>query len=238
MRASALFGLSLCFALAALPAVCQESDPVGGVHTRIAGIEIPPVASAPFTAKILVTWNRPLVGGGMQSRKYYTRVARDSQGRVRRETREFISADSNAEPPLRTFTILDPVSSTRTTCTAATLSCSTGPFQPRINFTPDGGALSGAGSNVTRENLGQQTIDDMPAVGTRESVTSQDNTRVALAHTDVWYSPDLKMDLSVDRNDPQLGEVTLKVIELTRGEPDASWFAVPSNYHVIGGRNQ
>ncbi len=238
MRASVLLGLSLCFAFATLPAVSQDSDAVGGVRTRIAGIDIPPIASAPFTAKVLVTWNRPLVGGGMESRKYYTRVARDSQGRVRRETREFIPADSNATPPLRTFTVLDPVSSVRTTCTQATMSCSTGPFQPRVNLTPDGGALSGGGSNATRENLGQQTMDDLPVVGTRETVTSQDNTRVALAHTDAWYSPDLQMDLSVDRSDPQLGEVTLKVTELARGEPDPSWFAVPSGYHVIGARNQ
>ena len=238
MRASVLFGLSLCFVLAALPAVSQESDAVGGVHTRIQGIDIPAIANAPFTAKVLVTWNRPLVGGGMSSRKYYTRVARDSQGRVRRETREFISADSNAKPPLRSFTILDPVSSTGTTCTKATLSCSTAPFQPRVNLTSDGGTLSGAGSNVTRENLGQQTMDDLSVVGTRETITSQDNTRVALSRTDVWYSPDLQMDLSVDRSNPQLGEVTITVTELVRGEPDPSWFAVPSNYHVIGDRSQ
>ncbi len=238
MRASVLLGLSLCFALTTLPAVCQDSAAVGGVRTRIEGVDIPSIANAPFTAKVLVTWNRPLVGGGMVSRKYYTRVARDSQGRVRRETREFIPADSNAEPPLRTFTILDPVSSTRTTCTQATLSCSTSPFQPRVNLTADGGTLSGAGSNVTRENLGRQTMDDLPVVGTRETVTSQDSTRVVLTHIDVWYSPDLQIDLSVDRSNPRLGELTLKVTELVRGVPDPSWFAVPSGYQVIGVRGQ
>jgi hypothetical protein len=238
MRSSVLLGLSICCALATLPAVCQDSDAVGGVRTRIEGIDIPPIANAPFTAKVLVTWSRPLVGGGIQSQKYYTRVARDSQVRVRRETREFVSADSNATPPLVTFTILDPVSSTRTTCTQTTLSCSTGAFQPRVNLTADGGALSGAGSNVTRENLGQQTMDDLPVVGTRETATSESSTRVALTQTDVWYAPDLQMDLSVDRRNPQLGEVTLKVTELVRGAPDPSWFAVPSGYQVLGGRSQ
>jgi len=238
MRASVLLGLSLGFALATFPAISQDSDAVGGVRTHIVGIDIPPIANAPFTAKVLVTWNRPLMGGGMASRKYYTRVARDSQGRVRRETREFIPADSNAEPPLRTFTVLDPVSSTRTVCTRSTMNCAISPFQARVNLTTDGGALTGAGSNVMRESLGQQTMNDLPVVGTRETVTSQDNTRVALTHSDVWYSPDLQMDLSVDRNNPQLGEVTLKVIELTRGEPDQSWFAIPSGYQVIGSRSQ
>lgn len=235
MRASFLLGLSLGFAVATCPAICQDADAVGGVRTHIVGIEIPPIANAPFTAKVLVTWNRPLVGGGSVSRQYYTRVARDSQGRVRRETREFIPAESNAEPPLRTFTFLDPVSSTRTVCTRSTMNCATGTFQPRVNLSQDGGTLSGAGSNVTRENLGHQTMFDLPVVGTRETVAdSRDSTRLALTHTDVWYSPDLQMDLSVDRNNPQLGEVTLKVIELVRGEPDRSWFAIPSGYQAIG----
>jgi hypothetical protein len=238
MHASVLLGLPLCFALTALPVVSQSPGPVGGLRTRIEGIEIPAITNAPFTAKVLVTWTRPLVGGGTVSRKYYTRVARDSQGRVRRETREFIPADSNAEPPLRTFTILDPVSGIRTTCTKATLSCSTGTFQPSVNLTPDGGALSGAGSNVTRENLGQQTMHDLPVVGTRETITSHSTSRVALTHTDVWYSSDLQMDLSVDRKNPESGEVTLQVTELVRGAPDPSWFAIPSGYLVNGARSQ
>jgi len=233
MRTSILLGFLLCFSFSLFPAISQ--DATGGVRTHIVGIEIPPIANAPFAAKVLVTWNRPLVGGGSVSRKYFTQVARDSQGRVRRETREFIPADSNAEPPLRTFTFLDPVSSTRTVCTKSTMNCEIGPFQPRVNLSQDGGTLSGAGSKVTRENLGQQTMFDLPVVGTRETVTdSQGSTRLALTHTDVWYSSDLQMDLSVDRNNPQLGEVTLKVIELVRAEPDPSWFAIPSGYQAIG----
>lgn len=233
MRASVLLGFLLCFAFSLFPAVSQ--DATGGVRTHIVGIEIPSIANAPFTAKVLVTWDRPLVGGGSVSQKYFTQVARDSQGRVRRETREFIPADSNAEPPLRTFTILDPVASTRTVCTRSTMNCATGPFQPLLNLSQDGGTLSDAGSNVTHEDLGRQTMFGLPVVGTRETVTnSQDSTRLALTHTDVWFSSDLQMDLSVDRNNPQLGEVTLKVINLVRGEPDPSWFAIPSGYHVIG----
>jgi len=188
MRASILLGLSFCFAFTSSAAICQDTDSVGDVRTHIEGIEIPPIANAPFTAEVVVTWNRPLVGGGTVSRKYYTRVARDSQGRVRRETREFIPADSNAEPPLRTFTILNPVSGTRTTCTRATMSCTTSPFQPRLNLTADGGALSGGGSNMTRESLGQQTMLDLPVVGTRETATDSDGSRLALTHADVWYS--------------------------------------------------
>ena len=125
MRSSILLGFLLGVALTATPVVSQVSAAVGAVRAHIEGIEIPAVANAPFTAKVVVTWNEPLVGGGMVSRKYYTLVARDSQGRVRREIREFIPADSNAEPPLRSFTILDPVSNMRTVCTKASMNCAT-----------------------------------------------------------------------------------------------------------------
>jgi len=46
------------------------------------------------------------------------------------------------------------------------------------------------------------------------------------------------MSLQVVRSNPQLGEVTLKVAQLVRGEPDPSWLAVPSGYQFIGGRSQ
>ncbi len=230
MRSSILLGVSLCLAFSSVTAVSQTSGSAGAVRAHIEGIEIPSVVNAPFTARIIVTWNEPQVGGDTVSRKYYTVVARDSQGRVRREIREFIPADSNAEPPLRSFTILDPVAATRTTCTTATMNCATTTFHPSLVTEDAGGGSSG---NTTRESLGQQTIDDLPVVGTRQTVSSSSGTsRTAVSQTDVWYSPDLHMDLSIVRSDPQLGEVTLTVTNLVRGNPDTSWLSVPSGYQV------
>lgn len=235
MRASVLVSLFLSVAFTCSPGICQEA--AGGVRAHIVGIEVPNVPNAPFTAKVEVTWDQPLVGGGTVSRAYYTQIARDSQGRVRRETRGFVPANSNTDPPLRTFSILDPVAGTRTTCTKATMNCATSPFQARLNISTDGGVLSGAGSNVTRENLGQQTMSGLPVVGTRETVSNAESgSRLAVTRTDVWYSPDLYMDLSVVRDNPQMGEVTLNMTELVRGEPDASRFTIPSGYRVIGSR--
>jgi hypothetical protein len=228
MRASTLLGLSLCFVFTTAPAISQEVS-VGTVRTHIEGIEIPPVPNAPFTARVVVTWNQPLVGGGLVSRKYYTLVARDSQGRVRRETRVFVSANSDAEPPLRSFTIFDPLSSTRTTCTKASMTCATSPFDPHVLLTENTGD-NGSGK---RESLGQQTIQGLPVTGTRETVSNASGSRLALRRTDVWYSPDLHMALSVIRSDPQLGEVTLNVTNLVQGEPDSMWMEIPSGYRVM-----
>jgi hypothetical protein len=237
MRTSILLGLSFCLAFPGAPAIAQTSSSDGGIRTHIQGIDIPPVANAPFTAKVVVTWDQPLVGGGTISRKYYTMVARDSHGRVRRETRDFVAAGSSAEPPLRTFTILDPVGATRTTCTQATMTCTTTEFHSRISLAAESeDASSGNERSVHRINLGEQTLDSLPVKGTRETRStvagSNGSDRVVVSHRDLWYSPDLQMDLSVIRINPQMGQLTLNVTDLVRGEPDSSWLSVPSGYET------
>ena len=237
MRPSNLLGVSLCIAFAAVPAISQKV-PVGTVRAHIEGIAIPPIADAPFTAKIVVTWDEPLVGGGAVSRKYYTSVARDSQGRVRREMRGFVPADSAAEPPLRSFTIVDPVAGTHTTCTKALMTCAVSAFDANLVLAEDAADRG----NANGENLGQRTIEGLSTTGTRETASNvagpRGSTRLTVSHTEAWYSPDLQIDLSVTRTDPQSGVVTLTVTDLVRAEPDSTWLAIPSTYTVKGGKKQ
>jgi hypothetical protein len=242
MRASLLLGLSLGFTFAGAQAFAQSSTSDGGIRTHIQGIDIPSVSGAPFTAKVIVTWDEPLVGGGSIARKYYTMVARDAQGRVHREVRSFIPANSSAEPPLRSFSIADPVAATRTTCTQSTMTCTTAEFHPRVSLTgePDtdeaGGPLPVRGGKISRVSLGEQTMGQLRVVGTRETATSvagdNGSDRMIVSHRDLWYSPDLHMDVSVVRTNPQMGQLTLTVTDLVRGDPDPSWFAVPSGYET------
>jgi hypothetical protein len=237
MNRFARLGLSLSFAFIAIPALSQKI-PTGTVHTQIEGIDIPPIAGAPFTAKELVTWDKPQVGGGTVSTKYYTLVARDSQGRVRREVREFIPANSTAEPTLRTFTILDPILGTRTTCTPASNTCATSAYNANQALTESAVARGNAGG----ESLGQQTIEGLPANGTRVAASNvsgaRGSSRVAVSQTESWYSPDLQIDLSVTRTNPQTGVVTLNMTNIVRGEPDSTMLAIPSGFSVVGGKTQ
>jgi len=241
MRASILVVVSLCLGLAVSQCKAQSMTADGNVRTFIQGIEIPSIANAPFTAKVVVNWQEPLSGGGTISRTYYTMVARDSQGRVRRETRDFVPANSGAEPRLRSFSVNDPVAGTRTTCATATMTCTSTSFQPRTNLTDAAnGSLEGNSANVKRVSLGEQLIDSLRVEGTREVTTNsageRGNSRVVISNRETWYSPDLGMDLSVSRNNPQLGEVTLSVTNLVRAEPAASWFAIPSGYQMQSAR--
>jgi hypothetical protein len=240
MRTVILLGL---LALTNFATAQDLSDaPDGKVHTRIEGIKIPSVANAPFTAKIVVLWDQPLVGGGTISHKYFTMVARDAQGRVHREVRDFIPADSSAEPPLRSILITDPVTSTRITCTTEGMSCTLADFRAPLARTGLAGAPSTESADgKSRQSLGQQTIDDLPVVGTREITTSTAGThgssRVVVTSQDLWYSADLSMYFSVIRKDPQLGQVTLTVTDLTRQSPDPSWFGVPEGFTAIDARS-
>jgi hypothetical protein len=241
MRASillSLFFVTSTFVGAQTTSQAPVSD--GTVRTHIEGIDIPPIANAPFSAKVVVSWDQPLIGGGTLSRKYYTLVARDAQGRVHRETRDFVPADSTAEPPLRSLTVIDPVAGTRTRCMQAGLTCTTSEYHSRIALTqePAGGPLAVTTSNVRSESLGNQTIDSINAVGTRQTRTTVSGPRVILSHTDLWYSPDLHMYLSVARSNPQLGQLTLTVTDLVLGGPDHSWFDVPPGYEASARRTQ
>jgi hypothetical protein len=241
MRVMSFVALSLCLALTTSTNKAQSQSSDGNVRTNIQGIEIPPIPNAPFTAKVVVTWNQPLVGGGTISRSYYTLVARDSQGRVHREVRNFVPANSNAEPPLRSISITDPIAGTRTTCSQETMNCSTTSFQARLSLNGWAPQTTSSGG-VKRVPLGQQLIDNLPATGMREISTASagepGNSQLVVSNREIWFSPDLQIDLSVTRNNPQLGVVTLSVTDLVRGEPDQSWFAVPSGYGVNDARSQ
>ncbi len=241
MRMMGFVAISLCVSSTFFTNEARSQVADGNVRTNIQGIEIPPVPNAPFTAKVVVTWNQPLVGGGTISRTYYTLVARDGQGRVHREVRNFVPANSNAEPPLRSISIMDPTAGTRTTCSQETMSCSTTSFQAQLSLNGYAPQTTSSGG-VKRVSLGQQLIDNLPATGMREISTASagepGNSQLVVSNREIWFSPDLQIDLSVVRSNPQLGVVTLSVTDLVRGEPDRSWFAVPSGYGVSNARSQ
>jgi hypothetical protein len=242
MRAVILLGLLASAAFATTQTVSQTSTADGRIHTRIEGIGIPSITAAPFTARVVVTWNQPLIGGGTVSRTYYTVVARDSQGRVRRETRDFVPADSNAEPPLLSFAVTDPVAGSRITCEQGAMNCTVVDFRAALTLDEATvGPSAGQTKGFTRQSLGQQTMDALPVAGTRETTITNSgtggNSRVLVRSRDLWYSPDLKMYLSVIRNDPQMGQVTLTVTDLVLGEPDPSLFGVPPGYRVVDARS-
>ena len=227
MRASLLLGISLCVASLCAPGIAQNASPSGTIHTRIQGIQIPAIPNAPFTARIVVTWDQPLAGGGTLSRKYYTMVARDSKGRVHRETRGFVSADSVADPPLESVTILDPAAGRRTVCRQSSMVCTRSAFHPRTVLSPN----FAAGGDLKGTNLGTRTMQGIMVQGIRKTAPAYDGS--STVQTDLWYSADLGIDLFVVRRSPASGTVTLAVKDLKRGEPNKAMFGLPAGFQVV-----
>ena len=104
-------------------------------------------------------------------------------------------------------------------------------LQKRIQFEDD--------AEVSTEDLGSQTIEGVQATGVRTTqriATGKiGNDRPITITSEVWTSPELKTIVYSKRCDPRTGEQTFKLTSIQRGEPDPSWFIVPSDFKITDG---
>lgn len=95
-------------------------------------------------------------------------------------------------------------------------------------------------ANLKTEQLGTKTINGLPAVGTRMTRTIPageiGNTNPIEVVTERWYSSELQLPLLTTHTDPMMGAMTVKLVNINRGEPDASLFQVPSDYKLVSGK--
>src|ERR1035438_4979693 len=54
--------------------------------------------------------------------------------------------------------------------------------------------------------------------------------------TERWFSPDLQIAVMTVHTDPMMGTVTTKLVNIARGDPDASLFQVPADYKIEAGK--
>jgi hypothetical protein len=89
------------------------------------------------------------------------------------------------------------------------------------------------------EQLSPKTIEGVFANGTRTTHTipaGQIGNQLPIQVVDeVWYSPDLQMNVMTRHSDPRTGEVVYQLKNISRGEPDASLFQVPPDYKINEG---
>ncbi|MBP6824537.1 MAG: energy transducer TonB [Acidobacteria bacterium] len=93
--------------------------------------------------------------------------------------------------------------------------------------------------NSNTESLGKQTFDGVVAEGKRTTTTipagAIGNERPIEIVSESWYSPELQTVVMSKRTDPTSGETNYRLMNIRRGEPDASLFQVPSDYTVKEG---
>jgi len=109
---------------------------------------------------------------------------------------------------------------------------------PGVSATSKMSATIGTTSPVqTRtEALGSKYIEGVNATGTRTTriidAGSQGNDKPIVAVTETWFSPELQMVVLTESDDGRSGHNTMKLVNITRTEPVAQLFQVPSDYTV------
>jgi len=219
------------------------------------------VTSAPYTATATTESTQVLADGNRIVNKTSSFVARDSQGRTRRETDLHRIGTMQVDSPKTVF-INDPTTHTQYIFTpggeATKVVRSQGTWKegPQIIDLRSGkgerhikekvivnvqGAHEGQQSKesseqVKHEDLGTQTIEGVSAQGKRETVTIPageiGNERPIEIVTETWFSPELHTMVLRKHSDPRMGDSTYRLTDIKRNEPDAALFQPPAGTKI------
>ncbi|HEY6465780.1 MAG TPA: hypothetical protein VIY69_07305 [Candidatus Acidoferrales bacterium] len=204
------------------------------------------VTGAPFTADVSTETSEVLSDGNRIDNKTTGTLARDSEGRTRRDlTLPLIggySTSGNGNGPAHAVVINDPVAGSSYVLNenrkqARKTRLLNNVFRGNAANRDPNSTSRPNSPNVTSESLGTQLIGGIQAEGTRTTRTIPvgqiGNEKAIQVVVERWYSPDLQMDILIKRSDPRGGTTVFQVTNVVRSEPDSSLFQVPSDYTVV-----
>jgi len=220
------------------------------------------VTAAPYTATATTESTQVLADGNRIVNKTSSFVARDSQGRTRRETDLHRIGTMQVDSPKMVF-INDPTTHTQyiftpsggqaTKVIRSEGSWTEGPqiidlrgarkprLQDKVFVTKPGvqehpQEEKESAEQVKHEDLGTQTIEGVSAQGRRETITIPagqiGNERPIEIVSETWFSPELHTMVLRKHSDPRMGESTYRLTDIKRNEPDASLFQPPPGTKV------
>jgi hypothetical protein len=204
------------------------------------------VKGLPYSAHAITSIRQSLVTGSEINSSVTSLVARDSEGRTRRE-QTLLGIGGIALPRSESPTVIaiqDPVKLVNYLLDPRThlarMNHQRTPAQQEearnVEVNRRAEALKREPRTERTESLGVKTIEGLKAEGKRTVTTfpigSVRNTAPIDVVVETWYSPELQEVLMTRRTDPRSGENTYRLTEIKRGEPAASLFEVPSDYRV------
>jgi hypothetical protein len=227
--------------------LAQESSATGAISMRppdalansvMQDMHIPTTPGAPFSAKSVSTLVETRHGSPMLF-GFFSMVARNSSGRMYFESRRLFPA-SGEPAPRRYFIVIDPGEHTRTVCYPATKTCRINSFKHVSDTEPQTSEEAAPASTTESVSLGTDVIESVTVSGTREITTiaagAYGNREPITTYKEVWHSPELDLDVSITRTDPRWGRQTRRLTEISRGEPDPDYFAIPADYKMLDNR--
>jgi hypothetical protein len=219
------------------------------------------VTAAPYTATATTESTQVLADGNRIVNKTSSFVARDSQGRTRRETDLHRIGTMQVDSPKTVF-INDPTAHTQYIFTPGgeatkvvrsegnwkegpqIIDLRGGKNERRVNQkvivnvqgSHEGQQRKESSEQIKHEDLGTQTIEGVSAQGKRETVTIPageiGNERPIEVVTETWFSPELHTMVLRKHSDPRLGDSTYRLTDIKRNEPDAALFQPPPGTKV------
>ncbi len=212
------------------------------VYTSIVGSgEL--VKGAPYTATAVTESTQALADGNRIVNKTSTFLARDGEGRTRREMAMGIGPLPPGVP--KTVLISDPVAKIEQSGKSDGEQKARQESEQKIKIKLNAERAGAVGMVVSHlaepgelkhEDLGTQVIEGISCTGSRETRTiaagAIGNERPLEITSETWKSPDLHTIVLSKHNDPRFGETVYKLTDVKRNEPDPALFQVPSNYKI------
>jgi hypothetical protein len=203
------------------------------------------IKGAPYTATAVTESTQVLSDGNRIVNKRSGLVARDSEGRIRRE--ETMGRIGGLQvggpnmimihdPVAKTATMLDPDSKTARVMNARGMRG----LHRKMEFMKKGGEPQHPEmGQIKKESLGTQQIEGVNAEGTRITRTipagAVGNEKPIDITVETWTSTDLHVLVLSKRSDPRFGETIFRLTNIKRAEPDPTLFQVPSDFKTVQG---
>ncbi|HEY2393499.1 MAG TPA: hypothetical protein VGK22_20165 [Candidatus Angelobacter sp.] len=213
------------------------------------------VTGAPYTATAVTESTQVLADGNKIVNKTSSFIARDSQGRTRREDSIGRIGSLQSGDHKMVF-IMDPTKHTQyisqeggeaTKVVRPDSSGNSGPqiielhsgqynmkskFVKTITVDRQSADTKEDSDQVKHEDLGTQTIAGVSAEGKRDTSTIPagkiGNDRPIEVVSETWYSPDLHATVMRKHSDPRVGETIYRLTDIQRVEPDPALFQMPA----------
>ncbi len=211
--------------------------------------------NAPYTATAVTESTQTLADGNRITSTSSVFLARDGQGRTRREENLQKLGALDVQGP-KIILISDPVTHTDYVVQPAKQTVSVTKHEEaaqgsalelrrklegmrRVRIFSEAGSGENAKTDIKHEDLGMQDIEGLACHGRRETITIPagqiGNERPLVTTTEVWTSDDLHGVVLKKHTDPRFGETTYRLTNIKLGEPDPSLFQVPSGYKTLKG---
>jgi hypothetical protein len=240
----------------------KAGAPAAATSAATLGIAAPNIPGAPFSADTVSESTRVLPNGEMVHVTTRGKLYRDSEGRTRRESetpkggRSVMIADTvqrvmilvnpndksakvfhwtapttGSQPPVPGASANLPISQPWASPPQSAIGASLPPG-PNATLAP----ISASPVKVNSERLESRVLEGVTVTGMRVTRTTEagaaGNEKAIVSTTETWMSPELKLTILWQTDDPRSGQSVTKIMNLLRTEPDASLFQVPSDYVV------